>query len=132
MVLWQGWLYVLEPGKEPRRVTGDGQRPVLGGGPGAARQPEIRWTGRRENHLSGERHGESYVYQTSIMDSRESGNDGKAPGMTNGRGMIEERKRASPVTLGGGRLAAGLSLDGGAERAVVASSTRPPRRSCTW
>ena len=36
MVLWQGWLYVLERGRAPRRITDDGQRPVLGGGPGAA------------------------------------------------------------------------------------------------
>ena len=28
MVLWQGWLYVLQPGSEPRRITGDDQRPT--------------------------------------------------------------------------------------------------------
>ncbi len=99
MTLWQGWLYILEPGKEPRRITGDQQRPVLGGGPGAARQPEIRWTDDGRIIFLGERQGESYIYQATV-----------------------EGDEASQL-WGGGRLAAGLSLDGGAERAAVASST---------
>ena len=109
MVLWQGWLYVLERGQEPRRITDDGQRPVLGGGPGAARQPEIRWTpgsdasdGGRIIFL-GESHGESHIYQATV----EGG--------------------AARQLWGGGRLIAGLSLDGGPSassgQAVVASST---------
>ena len=117
MVLWQGWLYILEPGREPRRVTGDGQRPVLGGGPGAARQPEIRWApgldtgdGGRVIFL-GERRGESHIYQVSNLDSPGGGDDaGAASG------------EAGPL-WGGGRLISGLSLDGDARRAVVASST---------
>ena len=44
MVLWQGWLYVLEPGKEPRRITGDDHRPVLGAG--RARLDSRRYGGR--------------------------------------------------------------------------------------
>ena len=99
MALWQSWLYVLEPGRQPRRITSDGQRPVLGGGPGAARQPEIRWADDGRIIFLGERHGESYVCQATA----EGG---------------ETRQ-----LWGGGRLAAGLSLDGGARRAVVASST---------
>ena len=99
MVLWQGWLYVLEPGQEPRRITDDSQRPVLGGGPGAARQPEIRWQDDGRIIFLGERHGESYIYQATV-----------------------EGDEASQL-WGGGRLAAGLSLDGSAERAAVASST---------
>ena len=104
MVLWQGWLYILEPGQEPRRITGDGHRPVLGGGPGAARQPEIRWTPAPDTDdgrivFLGERHGESYVYQATA----EGG--------------------AARQLWGGGRLIAGLSLDGDTRRAAVASST---------
>ena len=98
MVLWQGWLYVLEPGQEPRRITDDGQRPVLGGGPGAARQPEIRWTDDGRIVFLGERHGESYLYQATVEGS-------------------------TPRQLwGGGRLASGMSLDCNAHRAAVASS----------
>ena len=100
MVLWQGWLYVLEPDCEPRRITGDGQRPVLGGGPGAARQPEIRWTDDGRIIFLGERRGESYIYEAP-----EKGGDARQ-------------------LWGGGLLAAGLSLDGDARRAVV-SATSP-------
>ena len=99
MVLWQGWLYVLEPGQEPRRITGDDHRPVLGGGPGAARQPEIRWTDDGRIVFLGESRGESYVYQATA-----------------------EGEKARQL-WGGGRLIAGLSLDSDARLAVVASST---------
>ena len=105
MVLWQGWLYVLQPGSEPRRITGDEQRPTLGGGPGAARQPEIRWTpgsgagAQGRIVFLGERHGESYVYEVAA----EGG---------------EVRR-----LWGGGRLAGGLSLDGDARSAAVVSSS---------
>lgn len=112
MVLWQGWLYVLEPGQQPRRITDDGQRPVLGGGPGAARQPEIRWApgsdaseGGRIIFL-GERHGGSYVF---------------AAGLEPFEGQAEGSKARQ--LWGGGRLASGMSLDSGARRAVVASSS---------
>ena len=105
MVLWQGWLYILEPGREPRRITGDEQRPTLGGGPGAARQPEIRWTsgsdatdGGRIVFL-GERHGESYAYEVN----------------EDGGGLRQ--------LWGGGRLVGGLSLDGGARRVAAVSSS---------
>ena len=105
MVLWQGWLYVLQPGSEPRRITGDEQRPTLGGGPGAARQPEIRWTpgsgagAQGRIVFLGERHGESYVYEVAA----EGG---------------EVRR-----LWGGGRLAGGLSLDGDVRSAAVVSSS---------
>ena len=99
MVLWQGWLYVLEPGQGHRRITGDGQRPALGGGPGAARQPEIRWTDDGRIIFLGESRGESYIVQATA----EGG----------------EARRL----WGGGRLAAGLSFDREARRAAVASSS---------
>ena len=99
MVLWQGWLYILEPGSDPCRITGDEQRPSLGGGPGAARQPEIRWTEDGRILYLAERRGESYIYQASA--------DG-APACQ---------------LWGGGRLAGGLSLDGDARWAAVSSST---------
>jgi dipeptidyl aminopeptidase/acylaminoacyl peptidase len=112
MVLWQGWLYVLEPGREPRRITNDSQRPALGGGPGAARQPEIRWTsgpdagdGGRIIFL-GERHGESHLF-IACPEPVEGQAEGGAPRQL----------------WGGGRLASGMSLDGNARRAAVASST---------
>ena len=95
----RGWLYIAGPGGEHRRITGDGQRPVLGGGPGAGRQPEIRWTGDGRIIFLAERHGESYICQATA-----------------------EGGEACRL-WGGGRLASGLSLDGGARRAAVASSS---------
>ena len=99
MVLWQGWLYILQPEGEPRRITDDRQRPTLGGGPGAARQPEIRWTGDGRILFVGEHRGQSFIYQASP-----EGGDTRQ-------------------LWGGGRLASGISVDGKANRAVVASST---------
>ena len=99
MVLWQGWLYLLEENSEPRRITGDQQRPVLGGGPGGARQPDVRWMNDGRIVFLGECHGESYVYQASP--------DGR-----------EVRQ-----LWGGGRLATGLSLDSKSRLAAVTTST---------
>ena len=99
MVLWQGWLYVLEPGREPKLITGDEQRPTLSGGPGAARQPEIRWKDDGRIVFLGERHGESYVYET-----------------TENGGELRQ-------LWGGGRLVGGLSLDSDAHRAAAVSSS---------
>ena len=99
MVLWQGWLYILQPESKPRRLTDDKQRPALGGGPGAARQPEIRWCDDGRIIFLGEHKGQSFIYQASP--------DGG-----------ESRQR-----WGGGRLASALSLDGKGRRAVVSSSS---------
>ena len=99
MVLWQGWLYIIDPDNEPRRISDDSQRPTLGGGPGAARQPEIRWTDDGRIIFLGESHGESHLYQVAAKD-----------------GNILR-------LWGGGRLVSGFSLDGDSARAVVTSST---------
>ena len=99
MVLWQGWLYIIEEVNEPRLISDDRQRPTLGGGPGAARQPDFRWTDDGRIVFLGERHGESFVYQ--------------AP--TEG-GEVKQ-------LWGGGRLASGLSLDANCKRAALVSSS---------
>ena len=99
MVLWQGWLYILEPSSKPVRITSDTQRPALGGGPGAARQPEIRWTDDGRVLFLGESRGESYVYQATP------------------EGDVVRQ------IWGGSRLTAGFSLNGHADRAAVTSST---------
>ena len=99
MVLWQGWLYILDPDHEPLLISDDSLRPVLGGGPAAARQSDICWTGDDRVVFLGERHGESHVYRVS------------AKGPTTDR------------LWGGGRQVAGLSLSADAALAAVASST---------
>ena len=99
MVLWQGWLYILQAGGEPVRITDDKQRPTLGGGPGAGRQPEIRWTSDGRIIFLAEHRGQSFVYQASP-----EGGDTRQ-------------------VWGGGRLASGLSLDAKAQWAAVSSSS---------
>ena len=109
MELWQGWLYVLAPGRPPRRITNDGQRPVLAGSPGAPRQPEIRWADGGRIIFLGERRGASYIYEATV--------DG------------DDSSEARPL-WGGGGLAAGLSLDTAGRRAAVALSTPNRHRNC--
>ena len=64
MPSWQGRIYVLEPGKEPRAVTDDTVSPV-GGFPPVAPPPEIRWTGDGRILFVGDRRGQSYLFSAS-------------------------------------------------------------------
>ncbi|MCH7737598.1 MAG: S9 family peptidase, partial [Chloroflexi bacterium] len=97
MVLWQGWLYVLEDGKEPRRLTDDTIKPYLGF-PQVMRPATLRWTDEGRILYLGERKGESFLFQTPS----EGG--------------------PSESIWGGSCLATGLSFDQGAAQAVVAAS----------
>jgi dipeptidyl aminopeptidase/acylaminoacyl peptidase len=98
LVLWQGWLYVLEPGKAPRRLTDDSLRPYLGF-PFVSRPPELGWTQDDRIIFLGETRGESFLF----MAPAEGG----------------------PVRrlVGGGCQSSALSLDASARRAVVLSSS---------
>ncbi len=98
MVVWQGWLYLLEPGSHPQRLTDDTFRPCLGFPPWS-RSPEIRWTQDGRILFLGDCRGESYLYQVSAAT-------GKAT-----------------TLLGGGCQSTDLSLDAGAEMAAVLSSS---------
>ncbi len=62
--LWQSWLYVLEPGKEPERLTDDSVRPCLGI-PAISPTPEIRWYQDNRILFLGECQGESYLMSTT-------------------------------------------------------------------
>ena len=95
--LWQSWLYILEPGKEPRRITNDSVRPYLGL-PAISATPELRW--RQDGHILflAEARGESCLVEVAA----EGG---------------EARRLA-----GGGMLATAMSLDRSGARAVVATN----------
>ena len=97
MVLWQGWLYVLEDGKEPRRLTDDTIKPYLGF-PQVMRPATLRWTDDGRILYLGERKGESFLFQTPSAGG------------------------PSESIWGGSCLATGLSFDQGAAQAVVAAS----------
>ena len=78
--LWQSMLYILEPGRPPRRLTDDSVRPCLGM-PAISPTPELRWYGdgdgdgdgdqgngngnRHRILFLGESRGESYVWAVS-------------------------------------------------------------------
>ena len=98
MVLWQGWLYVLEDGKEPYRLTDDAIRPYLGF-PSVMRPANLHWMESGQIIFLGEREGESFLYRVS--------DDG---------GSID-------ILWGGSCLSTALTLDDTLALAVVGAST---------
>ena len=62
--LWQSWLYVLEPGTEPQRITNDTVRPTLGI-PGISPTPEMAWLPDNRILFLGEARGESYLLEAA-------------------------------------------------------------------
>jgi len=104
MVLWQGWLYVLEDGKEPRRLTDDTIKPYLGF-PSVMRPATLRWTDDGRVIYLGERMGESFLFQTLSEDGQTPSESGR-----------------SETIWGGSCLSTGVSFDQGAAEAVVAAS----------
>ena len=102
MVLWQGWLYVLEQGQQPIRLTDDGLRPFLAF-PAINRQADIRWTDDDRILFLGERQGESFLFQAQADGS------------------------GAKTIWGGSLQASALTLDRSAKRAMtVASSPGSP------
>ncbi len=98
MALWQAWLYVLEPGKPPRLLTDDSIRPYLSF-PLFNRPPELCWTDDGRILFLGDTKGETY-----LLEVPESGG------------------RVRP-SAGGGWQSTSLTLDKGAQSAVVLSSS---------
>ena len=98
LVVWQGWLYLLAPGEPPRRLTDDSFRPGVAFPPWS-RAPEMRWTRDGRILLLGDCRGESYLYQVSAATGE------------------------ATVLLGGGCQSTDLTLDAGAETAVLLSSS---------
>ena len=97
MVLWQGWLYVLEDGKDPLRLTDDSVKPYLGFPP-VMRPATLCWADDGRIIFLGERKGESFLFQTSSEDGR------------------------TDAVWGGSCLSTGLSLDRDAGQAVLTAS----------
>ena len=104
MVLWQAYLYVLEPGCPPQQLTDDSLRPCLGY-PGIYPPLDLRWLpgdgdGGRIVFL-GDSQGETRIYETDVK--RDGASD------------------PSAIT-GGGELLSGIGMDAGANRLVVTGS----------
>ena len=104
MVLWQAYLYVLEPGRLPQQLTDDSLRPCLGY-PGIYPPLDLRWlpgdgdAGRIV--FLGDSQGETRLYEISA-----GGDKGSVP---------------TPMT-DGGELLSGFAMDSKARRLVVTGS----------
>ncbi len=96
--LWQSWLYVLEPGEAPRKLTDDTIRPCLGI-PGISPTPEMVWLHDDRVLFLGEARGESWLVEASIES------DGV--------------KRV----VGGGMQSPMISIDGAGRSAVLVSNS---------
>ena len=103
-VLWQAYLYVLEPGRPPRQLTDDSLRPCLGY-PGIFPPMELRWLpGDADSGriiFLGDSQGETRLYEAAVGPD-----EGDAP---------------SDVTEGG-ELLSGIAMDQQARRLVVTGS----------
>ena len=97
MSLWQSWLYVLEPGSRPRRLTDDNLRPLLNF-PVVTRPPELRWTDNDRIIYLADQQGETWLVSVPA-----SGGD------------------VLPLA-GGGCQSNGVTVDSEARAAVVVSS----------
>ena len=95
---WQGWMFVLEQGKAPRRLTDDSINPVGGFVP-VTWPPPFSWNRRDEIAFIGDRHGQSYLCVTSA-----SGGELRMLG-------------------GGGAQFTGVAFDASGDRAVVVSGS---------
>ena len=60
---WQGWVFILEPGVSPRRLTDDSVNPAGGFVP-VTWPPPFCWNQRDEIVFIGDRHGQSYLCAT--------------------------------------------------------------------
>ena len=67
MVLWQGWLYVLDRANPPLRLTDDSLKPAVGFPP-INRPPEMKWTQDGRIIFIGDRRGESLVYEAAAAN----------------------------------------------------------------
>ena len=98
LVAWQAWLYVLEPGKDPQRLTDDSIKPYLGF-PSINQPPEMAWTGDGRILLLGDKQGESFLFEIPV-----------------GGGPVR-------TVAGGGCQSTALTMDQKASQAVVLSSS---------
>ena len=99
----QGYVYLLEPGLPPRRLTDDSMKPQAGYGGAASAATDLRWTADGEILLLADSKSESYIYRVSVDDA------------------------TSVPTLGGSGQWSAVSFDATGDRgAAVLSSTGSP------
>ncbi|HJO83848.1 MAG TPA: S9 family peptidase [SAR202 cluster bacterium] len=95
---WQGWLYMLQPGQPPRRLTDDSLKPAGGYAP-LIPPPDIRWRSDDRIVFQGDARGESALYEIAVTDG------------------------ALHKIAGGGAMFTAVTFDAAGKRAVVLSAT---------
>ena len=95
----QGYVYVLEPGLPPRRITDDSIKPQAGYGGAASSATDVRWTANDALVLLADARSESYIYRVPVGDAA-----------------------ASPVVGGSGQWSA-VSFDAAGDRAAAVLSS---------
>ena len=65
----QGYVYVLEPGLPPRRITDDSIKPQAGYGGAASSATDARWTADDALVLLADARSESYIYRVQVEDA---------------------------------------------------------------
>ena len=95
----QGYVYVLEAGLLPRRLTDDSIKPQAGYGGAASSATDVRWTAEDALVLLADARSESYIYRVPVGDAA-----------------------ASPVVGGSGQWSA-VSFDAAGDRAAAVLSS---------
>ena len=98
LVSWQSWLYIIQPGHSPERITDDSIKPFVSFPP-MNPGPSMRWQSDGRILFLGERWGESYLFEAHA-----------------GEVGVHE-------LYGGSRQTSGLALDRNARRAVEMSAS---------
>ena len=98
LVSWQSWLYIIQPGHSPERITDDSIKPFVSFPP-MNPGPSMRWQSDGRILFLGERWGESYLFEANA-----------------GEVGVHE-------LYGGSRQTSGLALDRNARRAVEMSAS---------
>ena len=127
-VLWQAYLYILEPGRPPRRITDDAIRPCLGY-PGIYPPLELRWAAGDGNDGN------------DANDGSKGGDDGRIILLADAAGATRLYALPVPAPLpasddaastsqlpvpqpltAGGELLSGIGSDAAAQRIAIVSS----------
>lgn len=130
-VLWQSYLYLLAPGRPPRRITDDAIRPCLGY-PGIYPPLELRWTADDDNDdananpagriiLLADAAGATRLYSLPVPAPATV--SATVPDNTSADAAADTTPLPAPAPLtAGGELLSGIAVDAAAQRITIVSS----------
>ena len=134
---WQGWLFLLEKGSAPVRLTDDSIKPAAGFPP-TSPAPEVRWTKDGRILFLGDAQGESYLCELGIEGGtvrRVGGGGGQFSGVTlDGKAAVAVVQVATPASPGELRL---MEVGTGAQPVLVSPNgeylaSHPPASLEKW